>query len=370
MHTTAHIGEPFNDASPQGNGGDGSFPEGDGSIRQGIDRDAPGGGGNVTPGIGDPFSIAGVSLSNRLVQAPMAGISGRAFRLEARRFGAGLVTTEMVSSYGVQYHNRRTLVMLELVETEHPVAVQLFGNQPRVMAEAARAAEAAGADIIDINMGCPVRKVIKTGAGVALMEDGELAARLTAAVVEAVSVPVTVKIRSGLRRDLTAREFALRLTDAGAAAICIHPRLAEQGQKGLADHSVSAALAAMLTVPVIASGDIYHPDQVATLLQSGCAAVMIGRGALGNPWIFKDLLAGAEPRRRPIEEVLAEMGRFYHDAAAEMGRERAGRYMRKFYGWYLKPFKPDTALRDGLRRVDGFAEAELLIRGYFLQGQV
>lgn len=370
MHTTAHIEEPFNHASPPGNCGDGSFPADDGNIGQGVDGDAPDGSGNVTPGIGDPFNIAGVRLSNRLVQAPMAGISGRAFRLEARRFGAGLVTTEMVSSYGVQYRNRRTLVMLELVESEHPVAVQIFGNQPRVMAEAARAAEAAGADIIDINMGCPVRKVIKTGAGVALMGDGELASRLTAAVAEAVSVPVTVKIRSGLRRQVTAREFALRLTEAGAAAICIHPRLAEQGQKGLADHSLSAALAAALTVPVIASGDIYHPDQAAALLQAGCAAVMIGSGALGNPWIFEDLLAGNEPRRRSIEEVLAEMGRFYHDATVEMGQERAGRYMRKFYGWFLKPFKPDAVLRDGLRRVDGFQGAEVLIRGSLLEGEV
>jgi len=158
---------------------------------------------HTTSHISEPFRIGSVQLPNRLVQAPMAGISGRAFRLQARRFGAGLLTTEMISSHGIHYHNRRTQAMLELMEEEHPVAMQLFGNDPGVMAEAALAAEAAGADIIDINMGCPVRKVVKTGAGVALMGDEALAARLTAAVSAAVSVPVTVKIRSGSSASLS-----------------------------------------------------------------------------------------------------------------------------------------------------------------------
>ena len=307
----------------------------------------------------------------------MAGISGRAFRLQARRFGAGLVTTEMVSSYGVHYHNRRTQAMLELMAAEHPVAVQLFGNRPGVMVEVARAAEAAGADIIDINMGCPVRKVVKTGAGVALMEDEELAARVAAAVVEAVNAPVTVKIRSGVKIEVTALPFARRLQEAGVAAICIHPRLAVQGQKGKADHVVTEELAAALTVPVIASGDLFYLEQAAELLRRGCAAVMIGRASLGNPWIFADFLEGREPLRRSLDlegtelprrsldEVVTEMGRFYADAVDEMGQERAARYMRKFYGWFLKPFKPAAALRDGLRRAGRFEEAEGLIRDSF-----
>jgi len=317
---------------------------------------------HTTSHINDPFSIGSVKLPNRLVQAPMAGISGRAFRLQSRRFGAGLVTTEMVSSHGVHYHNRRTQAMLELTEDEHPVSLQLFGNDPGVMVEAALAAEAAGADIIDINMGCPVRKVVKTGAGVALMGDEMLAGRLTAAVAAAVRVPVTVKIRSGLTREVTAPGFAKRMEQAGAAAICIHPRLAAQGQKGLADHEVSAELAASLAVPVIASGDISRPGQVAGLIHKGCAAAMIGRASLGNPWIYGDLLAGEEPYRRQPGEVLIEMSRFYGDVATEMGEERGSRYMRKFYGWFLKPFRPDARLRDGLRRAGSYDDAARLIR--------
>jgi len=161
---------------------------------------------------------------------------------------------------------------------------------------------------------------------------------------------------------VTALDFARRLEQAGAAAVCIHPRFADQGQKGSADHEVSVALAGALDIPVIASGDIAHPARATELLGCGCAAVMIGRPSLGNPWLFADLLAGDEPHPRPLYEVLAEMKRFFEDAAAEMGRERAARYMRKFYGWYLGPFSPDAALRDSLRRVDGFAAAVDTVR--------
>ena len=216
-----------------------------------------------------------------------------------------------------------------------------------------------------INMGCPVRKVVKTGAGVALMGEEALAVRLIAAVSAAVRIPVTVKIRSGLKHEVTALGFAKKMEQAGAAAICIHPRMAAQGQKGCADHTVSAELAASLGVPVIASGDISRPGHATGLIQKGCAAVMIGRASLGNPWIYGDLMAGVEPARRPSGEVLLEMSRFYQDAVVEMGEERASRFMRKFYGWFLRPFRPDAGLRDGLRRAASFAEAEEMIREYF-----
>ena len=316
---------------------------------------------HTTSHINEPFNLGVLFLPNRLVQAPMAGISGRAFRLQARRFGAGLLTTEMISSHGVCYRNQRTRSMLALTEGEHPVAVQLFGAQPEAMAEAARLAEASGADIIDINMGCPVRKVVKTGAGIALMADEALAVRIAAAVVNAVRAPVTVKLRSGAGRAVTALSLAGKLQTAGVAALCIHPRLGGQGYKGRADHAISAALAAAASVPVIASGDIDGPQAAEALLAEGCAAVMIGRASQGNPWIYRDLLDGVAPWRRPIDEVLAELERFYRDLVEETGRERALRQMRKFYGWYLKPFKPDAELRDGLKRADGFEEASALI---------
>lgn len=317
---------------------------------------------HTTSHIREPFNIGAVSLRNRIVQAPLAGISGRAFRLQARRFGVALTVTEMVSSYGVRYHNARTLEMLELTAPEHPVAVQLFGSDPEVMAQAARAAQAAGADIIDINMGCPVRKVVKTGAGSALMGDERLAASIVAAMVDAVGIPVTVKMRSGPGRVVTALSLAGLLQDAGAAAICIHPRTGAQMWKGKADHSVSVQLAAALDIPVIASGDIDGCDEARRLLESGCAALMIGRPSLGDPWLFSDLLAGVEPGRRSLDEVLAEVGLFYADLVDELGEARAVRHMRKFYGWFLRRFRPTAQLRAELLQTGGFEEAERLIR--------
>jgi len=319
---------------------------------------------SISPHISSSFRLGALELPNRLAQAPMAGISTRAFRLQARRHGAGLCCTEMVSSYGLHYNNRRTAAMLELTPAEQPVAVQLFGNHPDIMAEAAAAAGAAGAAVVDINMGCPVRKVVKTGAGVALMDEPELAERIVAAAVATASRPVTVKIRSGTRSQ-SADSFAKRMAAAGAAAVCIHPRLAVQGRKGKADHEVTAGLAAALEVPVIASGDIDSAASAAAVMgRTGCAAVMVGRACLGNPWLFGDILAGEGSGGRPLGETLAEMEHFYHDLEGEMGEERAVRFMRKFYGWYLARFRPGEALRDGLRRADGFAEALGLISAW------
>ncbi len=315
--------------------------------------------------INTPFHISKVRLPNRLVQAPMAGISGRAFRRQARRFGASLTATEMISSYGVNYGNRRTLDMLALSAGEHPVAVQLFGNSPAVMAAAAAIAEAAGADIIDINMGCPVRKVVKTGAGAALMEDEKLAAEIVAKVAAAVGAPVTAKIRSGARSRVTAPSLAPRLQEAGATAITVHPRLGDDGRKGRADHSVTKEIVDIVDVPVIASGDIGEPGAAEGLLAAGCSAVMVAQAALGNPWLFSDMLEGRRSRRRPLGEVLEEMGAFYADLAEETGAERAGRAMRKFYGWYLRPFQPGAALAGSLRLSRGFEEAAAAIREAF-----
>jgi nifR3 family TIM-barrel protein len=314
------------------------------------------------PQLTDPLQIGAVRLENRLVQAPMAGISGRAFRLQARRFGVGLTATEMISSYGLHYANRRTAEMLQISAGEHPVAVQLFGTRPDLMAEAARAAEAAGADIIDINMGCPARKVIKTGAGAALMRDEQLAADIVSAMSEAVRVPVTVKMRSGFS-DVTATSLALKLQEAGAAAIFIHPRTAAQGWRGKADHRVTAELADRLDVPLVASGDVGSPADAAHLLErAGAAAVMIGRAALGNPWLFSDMLSGREPYRRLLAEVLDELELFFADVAAEMGEARGIRYMRKFFAWYLRPFALPRDVMERARRASDFSETMRLIR--------
>lgn len=320
----------------------------------------------IKPHICSPFQIAALEVPNRLLQAPMAGISTRAFRLQARRFGVGLTATEMISSYGIHFGNKRTLRMLDLVADEHLVSVQLFGNRPQLMAEAAMTATEAGADVIDINMGCPVRKVTGTGAGVALMADEPLAAAIARLVAEAVEVPVTAKIRSGPYAEVTANSLAPKLADAGVAAICIHPRLGKEGRKGRADHRVTETLVSNLEIPVIASGDIDGPASASELFdRCGCDAVMVGRASLGNPWLFADILTGDEAKRRPLPEVISEMTAFHADLCTEMNQERAARFMRKFYTWYLRPFRPGAALRTGLMKATGFDQAVMLIENAF-----
>lgn len=289
----------------------------------------------------EPVSIGGVRLPNRIVQAPLAGIANWAFRRQSRRFGAGLCVSEMVASQGIVRGNRKTLEMLRVLDDESPVAIQLLGAEPEAMAESARAAVDAGADIVDVNMGCPVAKVCKTGAGSALLDEPEAAARLVEAMVVAVEVPVMVKMRRG---STPARsrpvEMARRLEEAGAAAICIHPRAAAEEYEGTADHAITAEVAAAVSVPVIASGDAGSAEDVRRLLAiDGVEAVAIGRAALGYPWLYEELASGvASPRPSP-DEMVAELGRFAADAAEALGPERAVGYLRKFYPWYLAGYE-------------------------------
>src|SRR5512145_2897285 len=209
-----------------------------------------------------PWSIGPVEIPTRLVLAPMAGVSVQAFRRQGRRFGAGLVCSEMVSCAGLSHGNERTLGYLRLSREEAPLAVQIFGSEPEVMVEAARMVEDAGADIVDINFGCPVRKVTKTGAGATLLEDPERAARIVGAVASAVSVPVTVKMRRGLADgSRAALSVGPRLVEAGAAALTLHPRSARQMYTGTADHSLTAELVELVYVPVIASGDVVSREK-------------------------------------------------------------------------------------------------------------
>jgi len=206
---------------------------------------------------------------------------------------------------------------------------------PEVMAEAARAAEAAGADLVDVNMGCPVPKICKTGAGAALMAEPERAAAVVAAMVRAVDVPVTVKIRRGLSASAEPVEAARRLAAAGAAAVTVHPRAAEERYEGRADHRVTARVAAAVDVPVVAVGDIDGPETARLVLEeTGCAAVAIGRAALGDPWAFGRIASGGGPRP-DLADAVAELLAFAADARAALGDHRAGHYLRKFYPWYL-----------------------------------
>jgi tRNA-dihydrouridine synthase B len=290
--------------------------------------------------------IRDVEIPTRVVLAPMAGVSVQAFRRQGRRHGAGLVCSEMVSCAGIEHRNERTLGYLRVSSDEHPLAIQIFGSDPAAMAEAARIVEAAGADIVDMNFGCPVRKVTKTGAGAHLLEHPDLACRITDAVASAVSVPLSVKMRRGVEDGSRAcLDLGPRLVDAGAATLTLHPRSAKQMYTGYADHTLTAELVDLVEVPVIASGDVTsHAKAQAVLAATGASAVMVGRGAQGNPWAIREIVFGeTEPPSR--EEVAAELIHFIRETVRELGERRGWSFLKKFYGWYLghgrfpKPFK-------------------------------
>ena len=278
----------------------------------------------------------------------MAGVSVQAFRRQGRRFGAGLVCSEMVSCAGLHHGNERTLGYLRISPDERPLAVQIFGSDPAAMAEAARMVEAAGADLVDVNFGCPVRKVTKTGAGATMLEDPGRACAVVDAVAEAVSVPVTVKMRRGREDGSRAcLELGPRLVEAGASSLTLHPRSARQMYTGQADHSLTAELVELVDVPVVASGDVTSRARAhAILATTGCAAVMVGRAAQGNPWALREIVdaEAAEPSR---EEVVAELLLFVRETVRELGERRATGFLKKFYGWYLghgrfpRPFKQE-----------------------------
>jgi tRNA-dihydrouridine synthase B len=310
------------------------------------------------------WSIRSVEIPTRLVLAPMAGVSVQAFRRQGRRFGAGLVCSEMVSCAGLSHRNERTLGYLRIGADEHPLAVQIFGSEAGVMAEAARMVEAAGADLVDINFGCPVRKVTKTGAGATLLEEPDRACRIVEHVAEAIDIPVSVKMRRGLADgSRAALAIAPKLVDAGAASLTLHPRSAKQMYTGTADHSLTAELVELVDVPVIASGDVTTRAEATDVLRTtGCAAVMVGRAAQGNPWAIGEIAGQleGEPSR---EEVAAELVVFIRDTVLELGEERATGFLKKFYGWYLgrgrfpKPFKQE------LVRLETVAEVEQRLLG-------
>jgi nifR3 family TIM-barrel protein len=305
------------------------------------------------------WRIGPVAVPTRVVLAPMAGVSVQAFRRQGRRFGAGLVCSEMVSCAGLSHGNERTLGYLRIAGDEHPLAVQIFGSEPRVMAEAARMVEDAGADLVDINFGCPVKKVTKTGAGASLLDEPDRACRIVDAVASAVSVPVSVKMRRGTENgSRTALSVAPRLVQAGAASLTLHPRSARQMYMGTADHSLTADLVELVDVPVVASGDITSRARAQTVLATtGAEAVMVGRAAQGNPWAVAEIVDGSAGRPTR-EEVVAELVLFIRETVRELGEQRATGFLKKFYGWYLgrgrfpKPFKQELVRLETLAEVE------------------
>jgi tRNA-dihydrouridine synthase B len=299
----------------------------------------------------DVWTLGGVRIAGRVVLAPLAGIGNWFVRLQAKRFGAGLVVSEMVSSFGLAYGNERTVrEYLRIHPDEHPVSIQLFGHDPGVMREAAAMTADAGADLIDINMGCPVRKVCRTGAGAALLADHDRAVAIARAAREGGGLPVTVKLRPGREpEDRSGLELARRLVDeAGVAGIAFHPRHASQQHSGPPDYALARDLVESLPVPVIVSGGLSSEERVRRAFdESGAAAVMLARGSLGNPWRFGRLLGRyeGEPSR---EEVADELEWVIASAEDHLGVERANRYMRKFYPWYADSMGLTRRQRDPL----------------------
>ena len=293
----------------------------------------------------DAWRLGPHEVPNRVLLAPLAGIGTWFVRLQARRYGAGMAVSEMVSSFAIHHRNAKTMTELLRIHPDErdavppaPISIQLFGQDPDVMRSAAEVVAAAGADVIDINMGCPVPKVCKTGAGAALIKDPDTAVAVARAAAEGSGLPVTVKLRSGQRPGET-DGFALahRLVDeAGVAAIAFHPRSAAVHHKGVPDYELAARLVETLDAPVILTGGLRSAEQVADAYErTGAAAVMLARGSLGNPWLFERLL-GLRDSEPSADEVVAELTWLTERAVEHLGEARATGWLRKAYPWYVE----------------------------------
>ncbi len=315
------------------------------------------------------LKIGNVTLKNNLILAPMAGVSDLPFRLLCKEQGAGLVCMEMVSAKAIYYHNRNTETLLRIHPKEGPVSLQLFGSDPILMGEIASRIEDRPFDILDINMGCPVPKVVNNGEGSALMKDPKLAGRIIRETVKAVKKPVTVKMRLGFDKDhQNVTELAKIAEDAGAAAVAVHGRTREQYYSGRADWEMIAKVKDSLSIPVIGNGDVFRGEDALKLLkQTGCDGVMIARGARGNPWIFREAaacLAGLPIPERPafpeVREMILRHGRMQE---AYKGSYTGIREMRKHVAWYTAGMPHSARLRQRANEIESMEELESLLQG-------
>lgn len=309
------------------------------------------------------MKIGNLLINNKLVLAPMAGITDLPFRTVCREMGAGLVCTEMVSAKALWFGDKKTSGLLRTGDDESPVAAQIFGSDPECMAFAAKKAiEISGADIIDINMGCPVGKIAKSGDGSGLMRTPDLARKIIRDVVKSSPVPVTVKMRKGWdEHSANVLEFALMAQEEGVAAITIHGRTRAQMYSGNADWDIIAAVKRCLNIPVIANGDIFEPEDVLRILEkTGADAAMIGRGVLGNPWIFSRaaaLIDGRDPGPPPgIGERVKVAVRQFEMTTEQKGERIGCLEARKHYAWYLKGIPNASEMRKRINTIESLSD--------------
>ncbi len=308
------------------------------------------------------FQIGNVKIPGNLVLGPMAGVTDLPFRLLCKEQGADLLYTEMISAKGIYYKNKNTAQLWEIDETEHPIALQLFGSDPALMADMAEQIEGRNFDILDINMGCPVPKVVNNGEGSALMKNPQLAAQIVEKISRRIHKPVTVKFRKGFTEDTcNAVDFAMRMEQAGAAAIAVHGRTREQYYGGKADWDVIRQVKEHVAIPVIASGDIFTPqDAMRCQQETGCDALMLARGVRGNPWLFHQIKTYQEtgileekPSLDTVRQMILRHARMLIDYKGEvMGM----REMRKHVAWYTAGYPNSAALRRQVNQVETYEQ--------------